>query len=92
LGARHCAVARHSSPRAHKHHYASGIDDPAGPPAQSHDFGLVAMVLALVGFAPCLSILGTTDASTQKTRITRVEISTLFWFNLPLALLCRYSL
>src|SRR5215831_17045424 len=40
-----------------------------------HDFGLVAMVLALVGFAPMLIDLGTTDACTQKTRITDVEIS-----------------
>ena len=49
-----------------------------------HDFGLVAMVLALVGFAPLLIDLGTTDASTQKTRITEVEISTLFWFNIAI--------
>ena len=46
-----------------------------------HDFGLVAMVLALVGFAPMLIDLGTTDASTQKTHISEVEVSTLFWLN-----------
>jgi PST family polysaccharide transporter len=49
-----------------------------------HDFGLVAMVLALVGFAPLLIDLGTTDASTQRTRITHVEISTLFWLNVTI--------
>ena len=49
-----------------------------------HDFGLVTMVLALVGFAPMLIDLGTTDASTQKTRITPVEISTLFWLNIAI--------
>ena len=42
------------------------------------------MVLALVGFAPMLIDLGTTDASTQKTRITPVEISTLFWINVAI--------
>ena len=49
-----------------------------------YDFGLVAMVLALVGFAPLLIDLGTTDASTQKTHITEGDISTLFWLNLAI--------
>ena len=49
-----------------------------------HDFGLVAMVLALVGFAPMLIDFGTTEASTQKTRITHVEISALFWLNVAI--------
>jgi len=49
-----------------------------------HDFGLVAMVLALVGFAPMLIDLGTSDASTQKTRITEAEVSTLFWLNMAI--------
>jgi PST family polysaccharide transporter len=48
------------------------------------DFGLVAMVLALVGFAPLLIDFGTTDASVQKTHIAQDEISTLFWFNLAI--------
>ncbi len=42
------------------------------------------MVLALVGFAPMLIDLGTTDASTQKTHITEAEISTLFWLNIAI--------
>ncbi len=49
-----------------------------------HDFGLVAMVLALVGFAPMLIDLGTTEASAQKTHITQGEISTLFWLNVAI--------
>jgi PST family polysaccharide transporter len=49
-----------------------------------HEFGLVAMVTALVLFAPILVDLGTTDASTQKARITHVEISTLFWLNITI--------
>lgn len=51
-----------------------------------HDFGVVAMVLALVGFAPMLIDLGTGEASTQKMRITETEISTLFWLNIAISL------
>ena len=51
-----------------------------------HDFGLVAMVLALAGFAPMLIDLGTSEASTQKTHISQVEISTLFWLNVTISL------
>ena len=49
-----------------------------------HDFGLVAMVTALMVFAPTLIDLGTTDASTQRARITRGEISALFWLNMAI--------
>ncbi len=49
-----------------------------------HDFGIVAMVLALVGFAPLLIDLGTSEASVQKTHISRTEISTLFWLNISI--------
>jgi polysaccharide transporter, PST family len=49
-----------------------------------HEFGLVAMVTALVLFAPILVDLGSTDASTQKTDITPIEISTLFWLNVAI--------
>ena len=51
-----------------------------------HDFGLVAVVLALVGFAPMLIDLGTSEASTQKTLITPDQISTLFWLNIAISL------
>lgn len=51
-----------------------------------HDFGLVAMVLALVGFAPMLIDLGTSEASAQKTHITEAEVSTLFWLNVAISL------
>ena len=49
-----------------------------------HDFGLVAMVLALVGFAPMLIDLGTSEASAQKTHISRTEVSALFWLNVAI--------
>jgi PST family polysaccharide transporter len=51
-----------------------------------HEFGLVAMVTALLLFAPILVDLGTTDASTQKANITHVEISALFWLNVTIGL------
>jgi len=43
------------------------------------DFGLVAMVSALTGFATVLVDLGTRDAAVQKSRITHEEVSALFW-------------
>lgn len=51
-----------------------------------HDFGLVAMVLALVGFAPLLIDFGTTDASVQKTHIGQDDISSLFWLNVAIGI------
>ena len=50
-----------------------------------HDFGLVAMVVALISFGPMLIDLGTSEASTQKARITETEISTLFWLNVAIS-------
>lgn len=50
-----------------------------------HDFGLVAMVIALVGFAPMLIDLGSSEAATQKTHISRADISALFWLNIAVA-------
>jgi PST family polysaccharide transporter len=49
------------------------------------DYGLVAMVLALVGFAPMLNDLGTTDATVQRPRITRLGMSTMFWLKVGIA-------
>jgi O-antigen/teichoic acid export membrane protein len=43
------------------------------------DFGLVAIVMALTRFAPLLIDFGTADATTQRTRITSGQSSTLFW-------------
>jgi polysaccharide transporter, PST family len=52
-----------------------------------HDFGLVAMVTALVLFAPILVDLGTTDASVQRANITPEQISALFWLNVTIGAL-----
>jgi O-antigen/teichoic acid export membrane protein len=43
------------------------------------DFGLVAIVMALTRFAPLLIDFGTADATTQRTKITQGQSSTLFW-------------
>src|SRR5271154_6067347 len=43
------------------------------------DFGLVAIVMALTRFAPLLIDFGTADATTQRSRITQGQSSTLFW-------------
>ena len=43
------------------------------------DYGLVAMVTALTGFAPILIDLGTRDAIVQRARVSRGEVSALFW-------------
>jgi polysaccharide transporter, PST family len=43
------------------------------------DYGLVAMVVALTGFAPVLVDLGTRDAVVQRGNVTEAEVSALFW-------------
>ena len=48
------------------------------------DYGLVAMVFALVAFAPMLIDLGTSDALVQKERITHADVSALFWLNVAI--------
>src|SRR5687768_6979264 len=49
------------------------------------DFGLVAIVAALTGFAPMLIDLGLTDSTVQNRTITPAQISALFWFSVILA-------
>jgi PST family polysaccharide transporter len=43
------------------------------------DYGLVAMAVAVTGFAPILVDLGTRDAVVQRSRIREGEVSALFW-------------
>src|SRR5262245_9805990 len=45
------------------------------------DFGLVAIVTVLTSFAPLLIDFGLGDATTQRSRITRGQISSLFWLS-----------
>ena len=50
------------------------------------DFGLFAMMAAITSLTPVLMDLGTRDAAVQKPRITRDEITTLFWLSLGIAI------
>ena len=45
------------------------------------DFGLAAMVMVLMRFAPLLIDFGTADATIQRAKITEGQVSTLFWLN-----------
>src|SRR5215472_12162977 len=43
------------------------------------DFGLVAIITVLTSFAPLLIDFGLGDATTQRSKITPSQISSLFW-------------
>jgi O-antigen/teichoic acid export membrane protein len=45
------------------------------------DFGLVAIVIVLTSFAPFLIDFGFGDATAQRRRITRSQVSSLFWLS-----------
>jgi PST family polysaccharide transporter len=45
------------------------------------DFGLVAIVTVLTSFAPLLIDCGLGDATTQRSRITPSQVSSLFWLS-----------
>src|SRR3984893_7249174 len=45
------------------------------------DFGLVAIVTVLTSFAPLLIDFGLGDATTQRSKITRNQVSSLFWLS-----------
>jgi PST family polysaccharide transporter len=45
------------------------------------DFGLVAIVTVLTSFAPLLIDFGLGDATTQKSKITQGQVSSLFWLS-----------
>jgi O-antigen/teichoic acid export membrane protein len=45
------------------------------------DFGLVAIVTVLTSFAPFLIDFGLGDATTQRSKITRGQVSSLFWLS-----------
>ena len=46
------------------------------------DYGLVAMVMAVTGFAPLLVDLGTRDAVVQRAHVTEGEVSAVFWMTI----------
>jgi Polysaccharide biosynthesis protein len=51
------------------------------------DFGLFAIVTVLTSFAPLLIDFGLGDATTQKSKITQSQVSSLFWLSSGIGLL-----
>ena len=49
------------------------------------DFGLIAMVTAVTGFAALFKDLGLSMATIQKAKINHEQVSTLFWINLAVS-------
>ncbi|WP_076860629.1 lipopolysaccharide biosynthesis protein [Bradyrhizobium mercantei] len=50
------------------------------------DFGLVAIVTVLTSFAPLLIDFGLGDATIQRSKITRSQVSSLFWLSSAIGL------
>ena len=51
------------------------------------DFGMIAMVLAVIGFASLFKDLGLSMATVQKINVTHEQISVLFWINVTISVL-----
>jgi PST family polysaccharide transporter len=51
------------------------------------DFGLIAMVTAVTGFASLFKDLGLSMATVQKAEITHEQVSVLFWVNVAVSLM-----
>ena len=56
------------------------------------DFGLVAMVMVVVGFASVFKDMGFSWATVQSPRVTHEQVSTLFWINLAIAFILTGAL
>jgi O-antigen/teichoic acid export membrane protein len=52
------------------------------------EFGIVAMVFAVVGIAEVLQDLGLSSASVQRAELTERQASTLFWMNVAFGAVC----
>jgi len=51
------------------------------------DFGLIAMVTAVTGFAEFFKDLGLSMATVQKAEVTHEQVSVLFWVNVAMSVL-----
>lgn len=51
------------------------------------DFGLIAMVTAVTGFASLFKDLGLSMATVQKAEVTHEQVSVLFWVNVAISVL-----
>src|SRR3974390_2884442 len=56
------------------------------------DFGLVAIVTVLTSFAPLLIDFGLGDATTQRSKITPSQVSSLFWLSSGMGLAVALTL
>ncbi|HEX4139435.1 MAG TPA: oligosaccharide flippase family protein, partial [Candidatus Methylacidiphilales bacterium] len=56
------------------------------------DFGLVAIVMILTSFAPSLIDFGLADAAVQRIKITRGQVSSLFWLSVGIGLAIAVTL
>jgi len=54
------------------------------------DFGLIAMVTAVTGFAVLFKDIGLSMATIQKDEITQEQVSTLFWINVFVSVLIAF--
>ncbi len=56
------------------------------------DYGLVAMVTAIIGFAALFKDLGLSTATVQRKEITHQQVSSLFWVNVGISLVIAVML
>ena len=56
------------------------------------DFGLMAMVMVVIGFAQVISEAGLSEAIIQRKEPKRTELSSLYWFNIMIGLIIFLSL
>lgn len=56
------------------------------------DYGLVGMVTAVTGFVTLFKDLGLSTATIQKEEINHEQVSTLFWVNVALSMMCAIAI
>jgi O-antigen/teichoic acid export membrane protein len=56
------------------------------------DFGLIAMVMALVNFIAIFKDLGLSMATIQRAEVTHAQVSTLFWINVAVSVLIMFTI
>jgi O-antigen/teichoic acid export membrane protein len=56
------------------------------------DFGLIAMVVAITGFADIFSSLGLSMSTIQRENINHAQVSTMFWINVAVSTVIMISI
>jgi PST family polysaccharide transporter len=54
------------------------------------DFGLIAMVMAIIGFIAIFKDLGLSMATIQRADVSHAQVSTLFWINVAVSVLIMF--